>query len=395
MSGAGSILAINLVVAGLLAASFVMIAIFDRMRTAPRWLAFCYALGMSSYAVEALVPLTVDSRYIVTLSFGLVLAAMVAFNVGVARKYAVSAPWWLMAAVFLLSNLAVFLSQDLPRHSFERMMIYQAPYSIMQAIAVGLILSPPKRRKIDWAFTVLLCLSSLHFLAKPFIAHALGGWGTNPQAYLQTSYAMISMGLGTIFGIGVALMTLVVLVHGLLLDLTMKSETDTLSGLLNRRGFEQRAARALSGAAGQRMPVSLVIADLDHFKSINDNYGHAMGDRVIAAFAGFLRNVADDHHVAGRIGGEEFAIILPGANLAAARLFAEGARGAFAAISIDGFPKDRRFTASFGVAELAQGENISELLVRADAALYAAKDEGRDCVRIARPSRLQPLRSAG
>jgi diguanylate cyclase (GGDEF)-like protein len=207
---------------------------------------------------------------------------------------------------------------------------------------------------------------------------------------------MISMGLGTIFGIGVALMTLVVLVHDLLLDLTTKSETDTLSGLLNRRGFEQRSAGALSGAAGQGMPVSLVIADLDHFKSINDNFGHAMGDRVIAAFAGFLRKVADGHHVAGRIGGEEFAIILPGANLAAARLFAEGARSGFAAISIDGLPKDRRFTASFGVAELDQGEGIAELLVRADAALYAAKNEGRDCVRVARPSFTRPsFRSVG
>ena len=396
MTGAGSILAINLVVAGLLAASFVMIAVFDRTQAAPRWLAFCYALGMSSYAAEALVPLTADARYIVTLSFGLVLAAMVAFNVGVARKYGVSVPWPLMAAVFMLSIVAVFLSQDLPRHSFSRMMIYQAPYSIMQAIAVGIILSPPRRRRIDWAFTVLLCLSSLHFLAKPFLAQALGGWGPNPQAYLQTSYAMISMGLGTIFGIGVALMTLVVLVHDLLLDLTTKSETDTLSGLLNRRGFEQRSAGALSGAAGQGMPVSLVIADLDHFKSINDNFGHAMGDRVIAAFAGFLRKVADGHHVAGRIGGEEFAIILPGANLAAARLFAEGARGAFAAISIDGLPKDCRFTASFGVAELDQGEGIAELLVRADAALYAAKNEGRDCVRVARPSFTRPsFRSVG
>jgi diguanylate cyclase (GGDEF)-like protein len=161
-----------------------------------------------------------------------------------------------------------------------------------------------------------------------------------------------------------------------------RSETDTLSGLLNRRGFERRADAAMASAIDQRLPVSLVIADIDHFKSVNDTYGHAAGDNVIAAFAAFLGTAASDHHVAGRIGGEEFAIILPGTNLTAARLFAEGARSALAAMPVEGLPEDRRVTASFGVAELLPGEGTSSLMRRADAALYQAKNDGRDCVRI-------------
>jgi len=125
-----------------------------------------------------------------------------------------------------------------------------------------------------------------------------------------------------------------------------------------------------------------VIADLDHFKSINDSFGHASGDRVIEAFAGFLRDAAADHHVAGRVGGEEFAIILPGTNLAAARLFAEGTRSAFGALPVDGLPPEHRCTASFGVAECHQGEGFSDLMRRADEALYQAKNGGRDCVRV-------------
>ncbi|TIO39496.1 MAG: GGDEF domain-containing protein, partial [Mesorhizobium sp.] len=123
-------------------------------------------------------------------------------------------------------------------------------------------------------------------------------------------------------------------------------------------------------------PVALVIADLDHFKRINDSYGHACGDRVIETFAGLLREAAAEHHVAGRIGGEEFAI-LPGTNLAAARLFAEGARSAFGGLPIEGLPADHRCSASFGVAELAVDEDFSDLLRRADEALYAAKNAGR------------------
>jgi diguanylate cyclase (GGDEF)-like protein len=138
------------------------------------------------------------------------------------------------------------------------------------------------------------------------------------------------------------------------------------------------------------MPVSLVIADIDHFKSINDSFGHATGDRAIAAFAQFLRTALSDHHVAGRIGGEEFAIVLPGTNLVAARLFAEGVRGVAAGLSVEGIPETCRLTASFGVAELAQGEGLSELMHRADKALYDAKDSGRDRVRVSTDSGAGP-----
>jgi diguanylate cyclase (GGDEF)-like protein len=199
----------------------------------------------------------------------------------------------------------------------------------------------------------------------------------------MTQYALFSQSMGTIFAIAVALMLLVVLVRDVLADANVRSETDTLSGLLNRGGFEAHAWTALEDANRLGIPVSLVISDLDHFKSVNDNFGHAAGDRVIVTFARFLRSAMAEHHVAGRIGGEEFAILLPGTNLIAARLFAEGARNAFASLAIEGMPATKRFTASFGVAELARGETISDLMGRADKALYLAKNSGRDCVKIA------------
>jgi diguanylate cyclase (GGDEF)-like protein len=130
------------------------------------------------------------------------------------------------------------------------------------------------------------------------------------------------------------------------------------------------------------VPVSLVICDLDHFKAVNDTWGHAAGDRVIAAFSATLRESAAGHHVVGRIGGEEFAALLPGFNLPAARLFAESVRMAFAGRAIEGFPEGESFTASFGVAEIAPGETAASLLLRADLALYEAKRAGRDCVRL-------------
>src|SRR6185312_11697286 len=212
-----------------------------------------------------------------------------------------------------------------------------------------------KRQRLDYALMALLGATAAQFAAKPFIAQALGGWGANPQAYVQSSYAAVSQALGSVFLVAIALLIMVMIVRDVLADATTKSETDALSGLMNRRGFEYHAQDALRSAARHGMPVSLIVADLDHFKSVNDSFGHACGDRVIEVFATFLREAASDDHIAGRIGGEEFAILLPGVNLMVARLLAEGTRSAFGALPVEGLPPDHRCTASFGVAELDPG----------------------------------------
>lgn len=394
MSGASFILAINLVVAGLLAAAFAMIALQDQKRSAGLWIALSYVLGMAYFVVEFVIPLLSDARMGVVGAFAVFLAAMAAFNTGVARRYEVAVPWQAMGVLFAASIIGVWFSQELPRLSFGRMMLYQAPYFFMQAIAVGLVLSARSRNWLDTVLAGTLVASALQFLGKPFLAHALGGWGADPQAYLDSNYALVSQTLGTVFAVAVALLMLVVLVRDIVAEATTKFETDTLSGLLNRRGFEHHGALALDHSLQQGLPVAMVIADLDHFKSINDRFGHAAGDRVIRSFAGFLLATASGRHVAGRIGGEEFAIIMPGTNLASARLFAEGARSAFAGLPINGLPQDMRFTASFGVAERAPGERITDLMQRADNALYEAKHAGRDCVRVSPGGAANPTASA-
>jgi diguanylate cyclase (GGDEF)-like protein len=383
MSGANFILLINLSVAGLLAASFMAVAFHDVGRAPARWFASGYVLGMVYSAIEFSIPAFTDARLPVVTAFAVFLGATIAFNAGLARKYGVAPPWPAMLFFLLAATIAVYLVQDLPRQSLARMMAYQLPYAVMQFVGLAIVWSSRQRHgRLDRLLMAVLAASVLLFASKPFIAHALGGWGANPQAYLQSSYALVSQSLGTVFALALALLMLAILVREALAEVTSKSETDALSGLLNRGAFTRQAELAVLGAMRQGVPVALVIADLDHFKSINDSFGHASGDRVIETFAGFLREAAAGHHVAGRLGGEEFAIILPGTNLAAARLFAEGTRSAFGALPIEGLPADNRCTASFGVAELHPGEEIADLMRRADEALYQAKNAGRDCVRI-------------
>jgi diguanylate cyclase (GGDEF)-like protein len=381
MGGASYILAINLFVAGLIAAAFLAVAMHESARPAAQWFAASYLIGLAYLVVEASIPFMADARLPVVGSFAVFLAATIAFNAGLARRYALPFPWMPIAAFFGLTAFAVYLVQDLPRHSFSRILVYQLPYAAMQAMAAGMVFASRRRGRIDRLLAVVLAASAAQFAAKPLIAHALGGWGAAPQLYLQSNYALASQTLGTIFALAVAVLTLMLMVSDVLADATSKTETDALSGLLNQGGFERHAQAAVGEAARKGLPVALVIADLDHFKAINDGFGHAAGNRVIEAFAEFVQQAAAAHHVSGRIGGEEFAIMLPGANLAAARIFAEGMRSAFGSLSVPGLPDDYRCTASFGVAERRPDEALAELMHRADEALYEAKRSGRDCVR--------------
>lgn len=305
MGSANFILVINLFVAGLLAAAFMTIAVYGAGRVSARWLAFGYVLGMAYFAIEFSIPAFDNARPLVVAAFAAFLGATVAFNGGLAHKYGVSRPWPPMLFFLVFATVAVYVVQDLQRQSFVRMAAYQFPYAAMQFTGLTIVLSSRQRReRLDYMLMAVLAASTLQFASKPFIAHTLGGWGANPQSYAQTSYALVSQSIGTVFGLALALVTLAILVRDVLAEATSKSETDTLSRLLNRGGFERHAEIALRDAMRRAVSAALVIADLDHFKRINDTYGHASGDRVIETFAGFLRDAAADHHVAGRIGGE-------------------------------------------------------------------------------------------
>jgi diguanylate cyclase (GGDEF)-like protein len=287
-------------------------------------------------------------------------------------------------AFLVCTTFVVWLSQGMERHSLLRMAAYQFPYAVIQVVGISIVLLSGRRLDgLDRMLVAVMGLSALHFVAKPFIALALGGWGASPQTYLTSSYALVVQSLATVLALGLALTTLVMLVRDVLADASSRSETDSLSGLLNRGGFHRQAELALRDARDKHLPVALAVADLDHFKAINDGFGHACGDRVIETFAALLRDTAGEGAIAGRIGGEEFAVLLSGSNLAGGRLFAEGMRSAFGALTVRGLPPDHRCSASFGVTEFLPQDGIDDLMQRADQALYAAKKSGRDRVRVA------------
>lgn len=157
-----------------------------------------------------------------------------------------------------------------------------------------------------------------------------------------------------------------------------QARTDELTGLPNRRVFDQELRRRLAQWERQGIPLTLVMLDVDHFKRFNDFHGHQTGDLVLREVAAIFERSARDMDVVCRYGGEEFGVVLPGTTLAQATLSAERIRNAVAtnAVVVDG--SELRVTISAGLAQALAGEKTNDLVGRADKALYAAKNAGRN-----------------
>ncbi|MEC7432147.1 MAG: GGDEF domain-containing protein [Pseudomonadota bacterium] len=158
--------------------------------------------------------------------------------------------------------------------------------------------------------------------------------------------------------------------------------TDSLTGIGNKRALDEALQRASAMADRHGAPWSLILCDLDHFKLINDNHGHVVGDHILARTAEKLEQALRNSDTVYRFGGEEFAILLPHTNEQEARDVADRIRGAIESIRVDGGETPLTVTASCGVAMHLTDEQPEQWLARADEALYRAKAAGRNCTRV-------------
>ncbi len=167
--------------------------------------------------------------------------------------------------------------------------------------------------------------------------------------------------------------------------LAQLARTDDLTGLCNRRYFMDSLRHECALALRHKIPLCLMILDLDHFKEINDTYGHLVGDRALQAAAALLPTIARETDIVSRVGGEEFAILLPYTELDGAFVLAERLRAHMAATSIEAHGQTIHLTCSIGVADyqIHAGEEMVSLYRRADHAMFDAKAAGRNCVRVA------------
>ena len=209
---------------------------------------------------------------------------------------------------------------------------------------------------------------------------------------------VVILGVPTgLFGVGLFAMFL--LAVDLVEGMRELASSDPLTGILNRRGLEQAAENAIAICRRGGRPLTVVVADIDHFKRVNDRLGHAAGDAVLRRFADHAGAILRQGDLLGRLGGEEFVFVLPDTGVAQATDAIERFRLSLADAVIDLAPR-MSLTASFGIAAFGDfNDTMARTLHRADQALYRSKMDGRDRITIA-PSemagieRLRPMRSS-
>jgi diguanylate cyclase (GGDEF)-like protein len=225
---------------------------------------------------------------------------------------------------------------------------------------------------------------------------------------LQADFAQIDLGIVITVVVAVNTMLAVFAVPTVLLarrfmmhaQLVAKSRIDTKTGLLNVSTWESEAEREIARAVRTRSALSIAMIDIDHFKVVNDTYGHLVGDKALRAVTSGLREQLRSYDLAGRFGGEEFAILLPQTREAQALRIAERLRTHIASLTIPvgeaaATGPAVRLTVSVGVASLDRiGSELTDLLAAADAALYLAKQAGRNQTRIATAGTPTPLAQA-
>jgi diguanylate cyclase (GGDEF)-like protein len=208
------------------------------------------------------------------------------------------------------------------------------------------------------------------------LLHPDGGMFSGSIWVRMFSVELMLYAIGTVFVIFILVSERTVTVH------KTAASMDPLTGMFNRRGFAEATSRVIEREANAGRPVTVLIFDIDHFKSINDRFGHAAGDEILKLFAAIVINSLRITDLSGRIGGEEFAALLT-CSLDGAVVVAERVREAFAnsGIAVEDGPVDT--TVSIGVAGGPAGTELEVLLAAADAALYQAKRGGRNRVEAA------------
>jgi diguanylate cyclase (GGDEF)-like protein len=291
-------------------------------------------------------------------------------------------PRWGRLAAGTLATMAVVVAW---RYVFDvfttRVAAVSAFHAVLCALTgITLIRGRPRSRAGNYHLTT--AGFALFFAT----GHAVRGL-LSAFSLMGDPYSLQSMGLNTLFlTLGALVMPAlsmgaVLMIHDAMVRrLEAIANTDGLTGVMSRKAWEENAGREIVRATHGNPPLALVIVDIDRFKSVNDTYGHAAGDAVLKGFAGLATAQVRATDGLGRLGGEEFAVLLPATRVPDALHMAERIRASAEqhGVPIGDHGATVRYTISGGVAGLRPGESLAQLSARADAALYRAKLEGRN-----------------
>lgn len=388
MSSAIFALIVNTTVALLFAASFAVMASTNVSQRRLLWFSLAYCVGAVTPLSELLVRLSPTPTPFVALSYASFVAAFYITVVALCRLYRMAIPWILLGTLFFLSIAVRALIWGGTRNEILYELTYQTPFAVAVAMCALTIWRALPRGQMDRILLLLFGVSSAHFVVKAFLAVHFGS-GMRATDYVSSVYALMSQSATGILLTSIGLTLLLICVRKIVSEANSAADHDALSGLLNRRGFQKAADQFLAKAQQEGRRVAVSLFDLDHFKRINDDNGHDIGDWFISAFAEILRICGSSDCVISRLGGEEFVVLESIEISQTGREFGEMVRQHLVHLKNDQIP-ELRVTVSVGVASDVPGARLTDLLKRADRALYAAKSAGRNCVFLERPVLVSP-----
>jgi diguanylate cyclase (GGDEF)-like protein len=301
------------------------------------------------------------------------------------RRFYGEAPGWSIFHAAWVMELSAILWWLLVEPNFpHRAAAFSFIVSVFYIDQLRLVWRHRTRHFTSWFFGLLLAAQAINTLSRGVAALFLDPDGAN---LLRTSaLANLYLALANFMALLLTVAFLMLATRKLQKILEQRSTHDPLTGVLNRRGFLQCFNRVRARQQRRDAPLSLMAIDLDHFKSINDQHGHAQGDRVLVHVASVVMRTVRQSDVVARFGGEEFVVLLPETTLPHAQQLAQRIQSLLCDSPLPELPA---CTVSIGIAgQQARGETLDSLLSRADDALYRAKANGRNRAEVALPSSL-------
>jgi len=370
MSDATFLLLINLAIGVTFAAAFLALSWRSALPLG-RWCALSFLCAAGTVTTEALAWLLGSVRLVSSLSYGLLMAAVTLIAIGLLRHYRPEAtPWRLALGGAAAVAFNAVIGVGLERGTWIASLAYQLPFAAMLGAGALIVLRTSPRRPVDLAVALVLALCAAQFMAK-IVLIPLNGADVGVHAYLMSRYARYSQTAGSILSLALGVSLLALVATEVMAATVSRLERDGLSNAFNRVAFFDRATPLLA-AASDDAAVAVVMCDLDHFKTINDSHGHAAGDDVIRDVAGILLRHVGPQGLCGRIGGDEFCLVLPAASNPPADI-ADRITRDVAGLAYDWLPVGRRITLSLGLVRIAAPVGLKAAMSRADLALYGAK----------------------
>lgn len=356
----------------------------QRRQRYPLWIAASYALVGGALGLQSMMSAEEIHRWTVGTG-AMYLYGSWCFARGMADYYGVSSHPRLALFIAGVVLVALYYYSRVDASLWARLHWLNAGLGLLQALPASAILRrKPLSGWLERTMYGLYVLFAINTSIRPLMSLALGSMEVKPQSF--STYWLLTLAITLVFSLLFTLLLLATAVREAMATLRAERNHDPLTNLLNRRAFQEAAERSLRNT--QQGPWTLLMGDIDHFKRINDTWGHAQGDRVLQAVAHTMTQQVCAGELVARFGGEEFVLLLR-TDTANAERVAQRIRSQ---LREDGalLKSGQSITISFGIAPVCDLAQLTLALALADDLLYKAKQAGRDRVQVA-PSMRAPL----